>query len=323
MCESCGTTFQTEERPRLWINRSGEDEPFLRGVLLASLRRARAGLDPPVSDKQLGEAVRRLVVQLLADGRDRTSTDEVRRRTGQILTDLGLEAVAFRYDPLLDPDSFSVIKRGNREPQPFNRRQLRESIEAASGKFLDSAAVTDAVQDVEAELAAGSGAVQTIEIRRLVGEALRRRDERAFLRYSLGGRSDVATLAQFLDRVAAPLQVSKRDGSVVVFESEKLSKSIRRSFVSERRNTRKEEIQQFVAAEEDRVREKMTDDGEPDSTAQIGTRVLDWLFDVDELAWANYWLAFMSDHEEIPNGSPTLQLARAHMEMRRRREAVA
>ena len=318
VCEGCGTSFQTEERPRLKIVRNGRPEPFLRGVLLASLRRAAASCDPPVPERQLSETVRQVVVGMLASGLDRPTGDEVRRRTGETLIEQGLERVAFRYDTTLDPDAFLVAKRGQRADELFDRDKLKRSMTAASIGFLDVAAIEQAIDEVEGQLGAGSGTADVRQIRDIVSRALRRRDDRAFLRYALGD-SDAANLDEFLERVAPVAQVTKRDGSVVLFEGSKLGKSIRRSFAPERRDGHGRAIAEYVSAEERRIRDRITSDGQPESTADIGRRVLEWLFDLDEIAWANYWLVFMSDHESVPGGSPAQQLAKAQTEMRRRR----
>lgn len=320
-CTECGTTYQTEERPRLWIARDGGEEPFLRGVLLASLRRAVAGLTPPVQRDELSEVVRTVVVSMLAEGLDRPTAAEVRRRTGRALISRGLQAVAFRYDPSLNPDSFLVLKSGDREDEPFDRDKVKDSITAASAKLLGASDVEDLVDEIENELGGSSGSVTSAELRAIVSSVLRRRDERSFLRYSLGAASGDETLEQFLDRVAPTAQVRKRDGAVVVFDGRKLAKSIRLSFVADRRDEYADRVAAFVAAEERRVRERLATDSEPERTAEIGTRVMDWLFDLDERAWANYWIAFVWDHELAAHGSPTLQLAKAQMEMRRRRDS--
>ena len=316
-CTNCDTTYQTEERPRLWITRDGGEEPFLRGVLLASLRRVAAGL--PVPSDQLSEVVRLVVVGMLAEGIDRPTADEVRQRTGSILIEQGLEAVAFRYDPSLNPDAFLVIKSGDRENELFDREKLKGSITVASAKFLPASNVEALVDEIEDELGGSSGPVRSSELRSIVSSALRRRDERAFLRYSLGEDPGDETLDQFLDRVAPSAQVIKRDGAVVLFDGSKLAKSIHLSFVADRRDEYAGKVAEFVAGEERRVREKLATDSGPDSTADLGKRVMEWLFDLDERAWANYWIAFEWDHK-LADGSPTIELAKAREEMRRRRE---
>lgn len=319
-CENCQTTFQTEERPRLWISREGDEVPFLRGVLLASLRQAAADVRPPVSESDLSEVVRSVVVGFLAEGSQRPTAEEIRARTGRTLIEQGLETVAYRYDASLDPDAFVVEKKGGRAGELFDRDKLKHSIAAASAKFFDAAEVEDVVDDIEGELGASSGSVDTSQMRELVEAGLRRRDERAFLRYSLGGDPRDETLDQFLDRVAPAAQVLKRNGAVVVFEPGKLAKSIRLSFVAERREECAARIAEFVAAEERRIRDKLATDPEPEPTENIGRRVLEWLFDLDERAWANYWIAFVWDHELAASGSPTEQLAQAHADMRARRD---
>lgn len=319
VCEECGTNFQTEERPRLRIVRHGVPEPFLRGVLLASLRAAASGCEPPVREAELSETVRRVVVAMLAHGTDRPTGEEVRQRTGAVLIERALERVAFRYDPTLDPDAFLVAKRGERPEELFDRDKLKRSIVAASVGFLDAAAIEQALDEVECDLGAGSGTADVRHIRDIVSRTLRRRDERAFLRYALGD-SAAANLDEFLERVAPVAQVAKRDGSVVLFEGSKLGKSIRRSFTPDRREAHDRAIAEYVLAEERRIRDKITLDREPETTADIGRRVLEWLFDLNEIAWANYWLVFMSDHELVPGGSPAQQLAQAQTEMRRRRD---
>jgi transcriptional regulator NrdR family protein len=324
VCPRCDTTFQTEERPRLRIVRQGKEEPFLRGVLLASLRRAAADQRPPVADGLLSEAVRRVVVSMLARGTDRPTAEEVRHRTGRVLQELGLEGVAARYDPSLDPDSLSVDKRGAAPRQEsFDRDKLKASIAGAAAGFLDPAGIEAAVVEIETELGARSGASEgSSEIRRLVDRALRRRDERAFIRYALGD-SDAESLSEFLDRVAPAAQVRKRDSNaVVMFEGDKLTKSMLRSFTPDRRSEYASEIDEFVTAEERRIRTKMGTDLDPEPTVDIGERVLEWLFDRSELAWANYWLVFESHHRPGSGGGPAQQLALAQTEMRVKREKL-
>ena len=65
-CGECGTSFQTDERPRLWVMREEDQELFLRGVLLASLRRAAVECVPPVPERTLLEIVRLVVIGFLA-----------------------------------------------------------------------------------------------------------------------------------------------------------------------------------------------------------------------------------------------------------------
>jgi transcriptional repressor NrdR len=324
VCPRCKTTFQTEERPRLWILRQGKEEPFLRGVLLASLRRAAADHRPAVADGLLSEAVRRVVVSMLARGTDRPTAEEVRHLTGRVLQELGLQDVAARYDPSLDPDSLLVDKRGDPPRQePFDRDKLKGSIAGASAGFLDPVGVEAAVVEIETELGARSGASEdSAEIRRLVDLALRRRDERAFIRYALGD-SDAESLNEFLDRVAPAAQVRKRGSdAVVMFEGDKLTKSMLRSFTPDRRGEYASEIDEFVIAEERRIRAKMGTDFDPEPTVNIGERVLEWLFDRSELAWANYWLVFESHHRSGSGGGPAQQLALAQTEMRLKRERI-
>jgi len=108
----------------------------------------------------------------------------------------------------------------------------------------------------------------------------------------------------------------------VLFDSTKLAKSIRRSFVSERREKHARDIESFVAAQHRAVRKKMTKGLEAATTENLGNRVSEWLFDIDELAWANYWLAFASDHEHlVPGSSPIQLLATKQVEMRTARES--
>ncbi len=320
-CDSCGTSFQTDERPRLWINRGGRREPFLRGVLLASLRRAADGNNPQVPDKLLSEAVRRVVVGLLAAENLEPTAEQIRTAVGTTLRELDLEDVAFRYDPSSDPFSFAVGKRGRRRSEPFDRDKLKQSVLAASAKFLDASGVEQVVDQVESELGGTSAAVDTDQIRQMVCAALRSRDERAFLRYALGGPVADRNLDEFLDRVSPVAQVRKRDGAVVLFERAKLAKSIRLSFLSGRRDAQAAKISSFVAAEERRIRKKMTLNHQPEPTANIGTRVLYWLLDRDEIAWANYWLTFASDHALVAGASPAQRLAEAQNDMREAKRA--
>lgn len=317
-CATCGTTFQTDERPRLWVTREDGQELFLRGVLLASLRRAAAD-DPLGTPEKLLEVVRVVIVGLLAEGVDQPSPDEIRARVGRALFDQGLESVAFRYDPSLDPDSFLVGKRGEGLHQPFDREKLKDSITAASVKLLEVEEIERVVDEIEGEVGATSGAIDTTHLRTLVGEALRRRDERAFLRYALGGALGDQTLDLFLDRVAPSAQVRKRDGTVVLFEGRKLARSILRSFVPGQREPQAAKVADFVSTQERLIRNKLATERMPETTANIGSKVLEWLFDLDELAWANYWLVFASDHESPSDEGPAQQLARAQEKMRARR----
>lgn len=55
----------------------------------------------------------------------------------------------------------------------------------------------------------------------------------------------------------------------------------------------------------------------------VGERVLDWVFDRDEHAWASYWLIFVGPQSAKDGGAPAQQLAEAHAEMRKRRAAGA
>ncbi len=257
-CEACGTSFQTEERPRLLITRTDEREPFLRGVLFASLVSAADECDPPMPENLLRETVRRVVVNLLAEGTHAPSADEIQTLTGRTLIDQGLEAVAYRYDPSLNPDSFLVEKRGGRSREPFSRDKLKRSIEAAAmDHLLDAEAIDGVVDEIEGEIGGTSitAPIGTAQLRALVSGSLRRRDERAFLRYVLGGPSSDETLSQLLDRVAPAAQVLKRDGAAVLFDVATLTKSIRRSFLADRRESRAGRIAAFVAVEERRVRE--------------------------------------------------------------------
>jgi transcriptional regulator NrdR family protein len=316
VCAGCGTSFQTEERPRLWIKRGEEQEPFFEDELLASLRRAAAGCDPRASEDELRNVVRSVLAGILADGESAPSVSEVRERTGRALLDQDLQRVAYRYDAALLPDPFDVVKQSGRPREPFDRSKLKASIEHAAVGFLDADHVEELVREIENHLGGGSGAIESTTLRRLVSDGLRHRDERAFLRYALGGHSGDESLDEFLNRIAPTPRVLKRDGSVVLFEGSKLAKSIHRSFIATERNARRGDIAKFVAAEERRIRAKLRTDREPESTVSIGQRVLDWLFDIDERAWANYWIAFASDHELIGDGGPAQELAKAHLEKR-------
>lgn len=317
-CAACGTSFQSDERPRLWVRRDGEQELFLRGVLLASLRRAAKEAGSSAPEKILLEVVRTVIVGLLADGNDSPTAAQVRERAATALLDQNLEAVAFRYDPSLDPDLFMIRKRGQRVEQQFDPEKLRRSVSAASMKLLEPEEIEAAVEEILGEVGATSGQLDTSQLREVVSEVLRRHDERAFLRYALGDAPREQSLDLFLDRIAPAAQVKKRDGSVVLFDGGKLARSILRSFVPERRDDLAPEVAQFVAVQEREVRSKMAADRSPEATADIGARVLDWLFERDELAWANYWLVFASDHELVPGGSPAQQLAKAQAENRAR-----
>jgi transcriptional regulator NrdR family protein len=314
-CSTCGTSYQTDERPRLWVGRGGEREPFLRGVLLASLRRAADGCDPPILDKHLSEAVRRVVVGMLADGLLEPTADQVRARAGCTLLEQKLETVACRYDPSLNPFSFRVRKRGGRPDEPFARDKLKQSITAASASFLDAAQIEAVVEDVESKLGATSTPADTDQIRGMVHESLRIHDERVYLLYTVGGSPGDTTITQILDRVAPLAQVVKRDGAVVLFSAEKLFRSINLSFMANHRDSRDHDISAFVADEERRARDKMTIEHKPEPTASICGRVLEWLFDIDELAWATYWMAFASDYRPGQDASPVQQLAAAQIEM--------
>jgi transcriptional regulator NrdR family protein len=325
LCEACGTTFQTDERPRVWLTREGGAEP-LQGALLALLRDVSADGELRPSDRDLDEAVRLVVVALLADGVDRPTEDELRRRVHNVLAQQGLAELAERFD---EPGRSSrshpirIAKRGQRKTEPYDRAKLFGAVQAAAKPFLEPSDVAAIVEEIESDLRASRRPIAANRLRTLVSERLRRRDERAFLRYALGGYAANETLEEFLRRITPVPQVLKRDGAVVLFESSKLTKSIRRSFVAQRRDEYASEIAEFVAAEERRVRDKMAIDGEPEPTASIGNRVMEWLFDLDEIAWANYWLAFASDHENLPGGSPTQQLAKAHTDMRQQRAVLA
>jgi transcriptional regulator NrdR family protein len=314
ICANCDISFHTEERPRLWVVRGSERESFLGATLLSSLYRAMEGCDPPVPASRLHEVVRDVVADLLADAELEISSRSIRRRTGEALLTQGLNQLAYRYDPSLDPEAFLILKRGDRGSEPFVRDKLVGGIMAAASKFLSASAVTSVASQIENELGAASGQTDTAEIRRLVGAALRSRDERAFLRYALGGQSSDEDLSEFLEKIAPTAQVRKRDGSIVLFDGSKLGKSIRRSFVADSRDDEAPDIAKFVSEEERRVRHKMATDGTPERTSKIGNRVLVWLFSHDELAWANYWLAFESDR--VSGVSPTLQLADARAKMR-------
>lgn len=317
ICSDCGTTFQTDERPRLWVVRDGDRELFLRGVLLASLRRAVEEAEPQLDEKPLLEVVRTVIVGFLAEGIDSPSPREIRVRAAEGLLEQGLDQVAHRYEPLLDPDFF-LIKKRDGEEQPFEPEKLRQSISAASIKLLEPKEIENVVDEVLGQVGATSGVLDTMDLREMVGVALRRHDERAFLRYALGDAARDESLDFFLDRIAPAAQVRKRDDSVVVFEGGKLARSILRSFAPERRDELAPQVAKFVAQEERKVRKRMATDQRPETTARIGDRVLEWLFSLDELAWANYWLVFASDHELVPGGSPAQQLAKAQSEMRAR-----
>jgi transcriptional regulator NrdR family protein len=319
-CDECGTSFQTDERPRLWVVRDGDRELFLRGVLLASLRRAIDEADPSVPEKSLLEVVRSVIVGFLAEGTDSVSPAATRKRTSEALLEQGLDEVASRYEPLLDPDLFAIRKRDGSE-QPFDPEKLRRSISAASIKLIKPEQIRLAVDEVLGEVGATSGTLDTTELREIVGAVLRRHDERAFLRFALVDAHRDESLDHFLDRIAPAAQVRKRDDSVVLFDGGKLARSILRSFVPERRGELAASVAELVTAEERRVRTLMTTEQMPETTANIGARVLEWLFEVDERAWANYWLVFASDHELLPGGSPAQQLAKAQEEMRARTES--
>lgn len=314
MCPGCGTSFHTEERPRLWVIRGSERESFLGATLLSSLYRAMESCDSPVSASDLHVVVREVVAGMLADAELEISPCSIRRRTGESLLTHGFDPLAYRYDPSLDPEAFLVLKRGDRGSEPFDRDKLTGGIMAAASKFLSASAAASVASQIENELGVTSGQTRTSEIRRMVGAALRSRDERAFLRYALGGQSSDEDLSEFLERIAPTAQVRKRDGSTVLFDGSKLGKSIRRSFVANSRDDKAPAIAEFVAEEERRVRHRMATDGTPERTSKIGKRVLVWLYTHDELAWANYWLAFESDR--VSGVSPTLQLANARAKMR-------
>jgi transcriptional regulator NrdR family protein len=311
---TCGITFQTEERPRLWIKEGEQTEPFLRGVLLASIRTAARGVQPAPPDERLQNVVHQVVARLLSEGELESSRDAVRQRTADALLAEGLDEVAYRYEPSRDPEGFLVAKQGRRDDESFDRDKLLRSIMAASSKFLSIDEAGAVVTDIEDDLGGTSGRVDTEALRELVSRGLRSRDERAFLRYALGARHNDCTLDDFLQRVAPTVQVRKRDGSVVLFDGTKLGKSIRRSFLADRRDAQAQAIAGFVEGEEGRVRRRMAAKNELEATAQIGKRVLVWLFAQDELAWANYWLAF--EHDDGLATSPVQQLAEARERMR-------
>lgn len=316
-CEICLTSFQTDERPRLWIDRGGKRELFLRGVLLESLRRAASGVMPTVAEEDLLEVVRLVIVGFLSEGVDSPTAAEVRSRTGRALVDRGQERVAYRFDPALDPDSFLVGKRDGAPEQAFDREKLRRSVAAASVKLLDDDAIEAVVVEVENDVGATSGHIDTAKLRALVNRSLRQHDERAFLRYDLGASGHDETLEDFLERVAPAASVMKRDGSAVLFDSVKLAKSIRRAFAPDKRESHAQTISDFVAGEERRARDRTSDDRQPEMTTDIGTRVLEWLFELDQFAWANYWLVFVGARQLDPGESPIRLLAKAQHQMRR------
>jgi len=299
--------------------RDGIKTPFLRGVVLADVLRAAANTEDHGLDGELSEVVRSVVVGLLADGCLEPSVDDVRKRTGRALLEAGLDQVAYRFDPALDPCSFAVDKRDEREPEPYDRDRLKRSVSMASTKILTADEVDATLEEVESEIGATSGEIDTDQIRTMVSEALRRRNDRAFLRYALGGPSLEIGLDGFLDRLSPAPQVRKRDGSVVLFEGEKLAKAIRRAFPPKTRDKRGAEIADFVTSESVRIREKMAVMGQPESTASIGEGVLDWLFDRDEHAWASYWLIFVGPQSGADGAAPAQKLAEAHTEMRERK----
>ncbi len=312
-CE-CGATFQTEERPRLWIRDGDNLHPFLRGALLAALRTAAENVEPPVPDESLQHVVHRVVASMLAQDELEPTRQMVWERTGAILLEEGLDSVAHRYNLSLDPGAFFVSKHGSRRAEPFDRDKLKRSILAASSKFLSVDDVTGIAEQVEDGIGGSSTAIDTTRLRLMVSAALRAHDERAFLRYALGARHSDDSLEEFLEKIAPTAQVRKRDGSVVLFDGAKLGKSIRRSFVADRRDDEDQSIAAFVEAEQGRVRRKMAAEKEPEMTANIGKRVLVWLYSRDELAWANYWLAFERDEGAATN--PVRQLLEAQERMR-------
>jgi transcriptional regulator NrdR family protein len=272
------------------------------------------GLGPPVSDERLQHVVHRVVATLLSDGELEPTKEVVRERTAEALIAEGLDAVAHRYEPSIDPSGFLVRKHGCRQDESFDRDKLLRSIMGASSKFLSIEDADSIVSEIEDHLGGTSGHVDSETLRRLVSMALRARDERTFLRYALAARHSDDTLEEFLQKVAPTVQVRKRDGSVVLFDGAKLGKSIRRSFVADRRDAQAQAIAGFVEAEEGRVRRQMTTIGGPEATDRIGKRVLVWLFSQDELAWANYWLAF--EYDVNAAATPVQQLAEARERMR-------
>jgi transcriptional regulator NrdR family protein len=306
--------FQTEERPRLWIKDGEHTEPFLRGALLAAIRVAAHGSEPSVPDERLQHVVHQVVANLLTEGELEPTREVVRQRTAEALLAEGLEVVAHRYEPSLDPGRLLVRKHGHRQDESFDRDKLRRSILGASSKFLSIEDAGSIVSEIEDSLGGTSGHVDAETLRSLVSKALRARDERMFLRYVLGATHSDDTLDEFLQKVAPTVQVRKRDGSVALFDGAKLGKSIRRSFVADRRDGQAQAIAGFVEAEEGRVRRQVTTKGEPEATDRIGKRVLIWLFSQDELAWANYWLAFEYDVDAA--ATPVQQLAEARERMR-------
>jgi transcriptional regulator NrdR family protein len=315
-CPRCAMSFQTEESPRLSVSRDGRLEAFQGAILLDSLRRSAESCGASVSDRRLHAVHATVISQSLQDGRVEQSCSELRSRVARTLLDQGLDQLAFRYDPRVDPAALLVVKRGSRPGEPFDPEKLVRSISAAVAKFLDREAIIEMVTEIEAELGASSGPLTTEEIRARVGEALRRRELRAYLRYSLGGAGEGESLGAVLSRVAPTAQVRKRSGAVVLFNAAKLGNSIRRSFPDELREAHDPDIAEFVAEEERRIRELAGEHGAK-RTSAIGQQVLAWLFEQDERAWANYWLAFNADHE---SGDPVRQLYEARARLQRKSE---
>jgi transcriptional regulator NrdR family protein len=323
-CPECGLEFKTEERPSLLVRRDDGSEPFFRGLLLDSLRRAAADVAPRVPDRALQDVVGAVVAELIAAGNLQPKTQELVGITGAILESRGLKHIAYRLDPASNPDTFQVTKRDGSE-EPFMPAKLRRAIQGASMTFVDSRALDRLVTAVAGHFLDSSIEEVDVEmIREQVDERLKQIDERAYMRYALAHSSSGRTLNEFLESLDASSserpQVVKRTGERVAFDREKLARSIRRSFVRERRNELRGAISEFVEKEAMRVRVTNAS-GRPEPTETIGDRVQEWLFTVDERAWAAYWLAFASDHATTDlDDNPIAKLEAALNEMRHKRE---
>lgn len=290
-CEHCGIRFETEERTRLWVVADGRREPLLRGLLLASLRRAAGGCRPPIAADKLEEVVRSVFGTSAAAGELEQTPESLRRRTGEALLAAGLEQAAYKYDPALDPVGFEVVKRDG-EIVAFDRAKLMGSIAAAAWKLLDGDKVVAVIAEVEDAIGETSDTLHASTIRELAGQALGRHDPRALIRYEAGASEAGPMLDHLYERLAPAARVRKRDGTVVVFEADKFAKSLHRSFAAKQRDERSPEIAEYVAEELARVRRRLAIHGEAETTAEIGMRARVWLYARDERAWMNYHLAF-------------------------------
>jgi transcriptional regulator NrdR family protein len=186
--------------------------------------------------------------------------------------------------------SGEVIKRAGKSPDWFDRKKLRDAIGRAAFTLIAAVELDKIADDIEQRVIESHEPIPTTTLRTWVETELRRRNDRAWLRYA-AGRPE-ASLQEILRLVTKTPHghVRKSDDSLEAFDKYRLRSGLELALGKRERPAKFwERFDRFIES----IGQEIRTSPEATSTATIVNQVLRWFKENDEL---NAFVSYLALH---------------------------